>query len=284
MNIVVTGGSGFLGRRIVTALEGEHTVRVLTRQEPSPASVLAAADAVIHLAGEPVAQRWTEAARGRIRDSRVLGTRHLVAGLAAAPARPRVLVSASAIGIYGTRGDEPLTESSRSGFGFLPEVCAAWEHEAAAAERWGARVVLLRTGIVLAPGGGALARMLPAFRLGAGGRLGDGRQWMSWIHAADLVELVRFALTHPLRGALNAVAPEPVTNREFTRLLARALRRPAVLPVPAVALRLLFGEMSEVLLASQRVLPRAAIEAGFRFAWPRLGPALANLFGRPMLD
>jgi len=290
MNIVATGGTGFLGRRVVAALAGEHQVRVLSRRvragdaaaweperEPPPDAILREADAVIHLAGEPVAQRWTAEAKRRIRDSRRLGTGNLVAGLARAGGRVRVLVSASAIGIYGSRGEETLTEDSRPGIGFLPEVCAAWEHEAEAAERLGVRVARLRIGIVLAPDGGALARMLPPFRMGVGGRLGSGEQWMSWIHVDDLVGLVRFALDGGLRGAVNATAPEPVRNRDFTHALAQVLHRPAFLPVPAPALRLMFGEMAEVLLGSQRVVPRAAQEAGFQFRYSRLEEALASL-------
>jgi uncharacterized protein len=295
MNIVVTGGSGFLGRRLLAALQERHSVCMLSRHAdapvpagvevavwhpetgPAPAAALGAADAVIHLAGEPVAQRWTDAARRRILESRVLGTRNLVLGLSRLDGPARTLVSASAIGYYGSRGDEPLTEESRPGRGFLPEVCAAWEHEAAVAERFGARVVRLRIGVVLSPAGGAMARMLPAFRAGAGGRLGTGEQWMSWVHIDDLVRMIEFALSNDVRGAMNATAPEPVTNRDFTRSLASALRRPAVIPVPAFALRLLFGEMSEVLLASQRVLPKAAEEAGYVFRHSRLGPALQAL-------
>jgi uncharacterized protein (TIGR01777 family) len=243
---------------------------------PPPEASLRDAEAVIHLAGEPVAQRWTAEGKGRIRQSRVQGTRSLVEALGNLSSGPRALVCSSAIGYYGSRADDVLTEASAPGTGFLPEVCVAWEGEAAAAEQLGMRVVRLRTGVVLDRRGGALERMLPAFRLGAGGRLGNGRQWMSWIHLDDLCEMFRFAAEQPVRGAMNGVAPHPITNGDFTRALAAALKRPALLPVPAIALRLLFGEMAEVLLSSQRVLPKGAEEAGYRFRYPQLAAALAD--------
>jgi hypothetical protein len=232
---------------------------------------------VFNLAGEPVAEgRWTAERKRRIRDSRVLGTRNLVAGLAAQESRPRVLVSASAVGYYGDRDDEVLDETSSSGHGFLAEICVEWEREALAAERLGIRVVCVRTGIVLAPGGGALARMLTSFRLGAGGKLGSGRQWMAWIHLDDEVGiLIHASQDARIRGAINAVGPRPVTNAEFTRALGHAIHRPAFLPVPMTALRLAFGEMSEILTASQRVLPREAERTGYTFKHPELAGALA---------
>jgi len=229
------------------------------------------------LAGENVAQRWTAESKQRILESRVTGTRNLVRALAKLPRKPGALVCASAIGYYGSRGDETLAESSPPGAGFLPEVCAAWEGEAQAAEAFGMRVVRIRIGIALDPRGGALKRMLPPFRMGAGGKLGDGRQWMSWIHLDDLAELFRFAVENPISGPLNGVAPSPLRNADFTRELARALGRPALFPVPRFALRALFGEMSGVLLSSQRVVPEAAEAAGFRFRFPELGPALADM-------
>jgi hypothetical protein len=246
-------------------------------QGEPPVDALRDSDAVVHLAGENVAQRWTAGAKRRIRQSRELGTRRLVCALARLPRRPSALVCASAIGYYGSRGEETLIESSAPGAGFLSEVCTAWEREAVAAEALGIRVVRVRIGILLDPQGGALQRMLPPFRLGAGGRLGDGRQWMSWIHRDDLAGLFRFAVEKPIRGPLNAVAPNPAANAAFTRELARALHRPAIFPVPKFALRFMFGEMSEVLLASQRVAPKAATAAGFVFRFPALGPALADL-------
>lgn len=296
MRITVTGAGGFIGRRLVERLRaGGHALRVLGRKpagglpfffwealgENLPPEVsLRDADAVIHLAGEPVAQRWTREARRRIRLSRVEGTRRLVEALGRLPRRPAVLVCASAIGIYGSRGEEILTESAPPGAGFLAQVCVDWEQTATDAEALGLRVVRLRTGMVLGREGGALARLLLPFKAGLGGRLGDGRQWMSWIHRDDLVELIRFAVEEPaLRGAVNAVAPAPVTNAEFTRQLAAALRRPALLPAPAFALRAVFGEMASVLLGSQRVLPEAAQAAGFVFAYPELAGALRRLLG-----
>ena len=280
MNITISGASGFIGRHLLKSLaEAGHSLRALSRHAP-PAESLREADVVIHLAGEPLAQRWTAEAKQRIRESRVTGTRHLVEALATFPRRPQALICASAIGYYGSRGDEVLTESSAPGSGFLPELCVAWEREAQAAEAFGLRVVRMRTGLVLHAHGGALVRMLPPFRMGVGGRLGSGRQWMSWIHLEDLAALFQLAVENPVRGPLNGVAPNPVTNSDFTRELARALRRPAVFPVPEFALRLLFGEMADVLLASQRVTPGAAEAAGFRFRFPQLAPALAGLLRR----
>ena len=273
MNIAITGASGFIGRHLLKSLaQAGHSVCALRRHAPPVES-----DVVIHLAGEPVAQRWTAEARQRIRESRIAGTRNLVDALGRLPRRPKALICASAIGYYGSRGDEILTESSAPGSGFLPEVCVAWEREAQAAESFGIRVVRMRTGLVLAAGGGALQRMLPPFRMGVGGRLGSGRQWMSWIHLEDLTAMFLFAVESQVRGPLNGVAPQPATNSEFTRELARRLRRPAVFPVPEFALRLLFGEMADVLLASQRVVPAAAQAAGFRFRFPQLAQALAAL-------
>ena len=280
MNISISGASGFIGRHLMKSLaQAGHSLRALSRHAP-PAESLREADAIIHLAGEPVAQRWTAAAKQRILDSRVVGTRNLVEALAALPRRPEALICASAIGYYGSRGDEILTESSAPGSGFLPEVCVAWEREAQAAEAFGIRVVRVRTGVVLDANGGALVRMLPPFRMGLGGRLGSGRQWMSWIHLEDLAALFQFAVESQVRGPLNAVAPNPVTNSDFTRELAHALRRPAVFPVPEFALKMLFGEMADVLLASQRVAPAAAEAAGFRFRFPQLAPALEGLLRR----
>jgi uncharacterized protein (TIGR01777 family) len=280
MNISISGASGFIGRHLMKSLaQAGHSLRALSRHAP-PAESLREADAIIHLAGEPVAQRWTADAKRRILDSRVVGTRNLVEALAALPRRPEALICASAIGYYGSRGDELLTESSAPGSGFLPEVCVAWEREAQAAEEFGIRVVRVRTGVVLDANGGALVRMLPPFRMGVGGRLGSGRQWMSWIHLEDLAALFQFAVESQVRGPLNAVAPNPVTNSDFTRELAHALRRPAVFPVPEFALKMLFGEMADVLLASQRVAPAAAEAAGFRFRFPQLAPALESLLRR----
>ncbi|SPE24792.1 Epimerase family protein YfcH (fragment) [Candidatus Sulfopaludibacter sp. SbA3] len=201
----------------------------------------------------------------------------MVQGLTRAVKRPAMLICASAVGYYGSRGDEMLTEQSAAGSGYLPELCQAWEEEAAKAEALGIRVVRLRIGLVLDGRGGALMRMLPPFRMGVGGKLGNGKQWMSWIHLEDLVGLFRFALESRLSGPVNGVAPYPVINADFTKALAGVVHRPAIFPVPGFALRLLFGEMSEILLGSQRVVPKAAEAAGYRFRFPQLGAALADM-------
>jgi uncharacterized protein len=277
MNIAVTGASGFIGRRACEFLQRRgHTTRPISlRSVPSPDS-LKGCDAIVHLAGEPVAQRWTAAAKQRILDSRVEGTRSLLTAMREHP--PNVLVSASAVGYYGSRGDEILTEQSPPASDFLGQVTAAWEHEALEAEKLGTRVVRLRIGVVLGPGGGALQKMLLPFRMCVGGRLGSGAQWMSWIHLEDLVAMILFALREStLRGVLNATSPHPVTNATFTRALAHALDRPAVIPMPALALRLLFGEMSQVLLGSQRVIPEATLLAGFEFRYPEIAAALIQI-------
>ena len=296
MNIAITGASGFIGRRLLKVLGGAgHSLTVFSRHagtnlppsarlvvwDPAkglpPREALEQIDAVVHLAGESVAQRWTPEAKRRIGESRVQGTRNLVQGLAAAGRRPAVLVCASAVGYYGSREDEVLTENSSPGRDFLAQVCMAWEKEATAAAELGIRVVCLRIGLVLAAHGGGLARMLPPFKAGVGGKLGSGVQWTSWIHLDDLAELARYAVEHPLDGPVNATAPNPVTNAEFTRTLARALHRPALFPVPAFALKILFGEMAEILLASQRAVPQAALGGGFAFRYPELAPALEQL-------
>ena len=283
MNIAITGATGFIGRALSARLTAAgHRTTALSVRETPPAEDLRGCDAVVNLAGEPVAQRWTKAARERIVNSRVQGTRHLVTALRQQP--PQVLVSASAVGYYGSRGDEILTENSPPANDFLAEVCVAWEREAHAAEEFGVRVVTPRFGVVLggAAGkpGGALKQMLLPFKLGVGGRLGSGRQWTSWIHLDDIVSLIEFAIANPtLRGPLNATAPNPVTNVEFTRALGHVLHRPAILPVPAAALKLLFGEMSQVLLASQRAIPETAVNAGFSFRYSDVDSALAAALG-----
>jgi uncharacterized protein (TIGR01777 family) len=277
MNVAVTGASGFIGRRAVELLQARgHTTRPISlRTAPSPQQ-LAGCDAVVHLAGEPVGQRWTASAKQHIVDSRVEGTRALLAALRERP--PNVLVSASAVGYYGSRADEILTEQSPPAHDFLGQVTTDWEHEALEAEKLGTRVVRLRIGVVLGPGGGALKKMLLPFRLGLGGRLGAGTQWMSWIHIEDLCGMILFALREStLRGVLNATSPHPVTNAEFTRALGHAVGRPAVIPAPAFALHLLLGEMSEILLGSQRAIPEAALRAGFEFRYPEIGAALIQI-------
>lgn len=296
MNFLLTGATGFIGKRLIARLQQRgHRVSLFTRRveqredrtvgqyfwdmkRPAPAEPFRDADVVIHLAGEPVAQRWSDDAKRRIRDSRVLGTRHLIEGMARAERRPAALISSSASGYYGDCGDEPLTEASLPGAGFLPEVCQAWESEAARAKSLGVRVAAIRTGIVLGRGGGALEKMLLPFKLGLGGRLGDGRQWMSWIHLDDLVEMYVFAAENArLEGPLNGVAPEPVRNIGFTKELAYAVRRPAIFPVPRFALQAMFGEMSRILLESQRIVPEGPARAGFEWRFPRLPDALQDV-------
>ncbi len=297
MRILVTGATGFLGRHVVAALgRKRHEVLRLTRGPLDPSDprllswdpqqgrldpgALEGLDAVIHLAGEGIAgPKWSEAVKLRIEHSRIRATRLLVDSLAAARARPRVLLAASAVGYYGDRGDEELDESSAAGAGFLASLCGRWEAEAARAGDSGIRVLHLRFGVVLGPGGGVLGRMLPAFRLGLGGRLGSGRQWMSWISLPDAVRAALFLLeSAEAAGPYNLCAPNPVTNRVLTQSLGRALSRPALLPVPAALLRAAFGEMADALLLSgQRAAPRRLREAGFDWEHPYIGEALNHL-------
>ena len=299
MRVTVTGATGLIGTRLVAALarRGDE-VTVLSREpararerlgsgiqaerwdplhEPAPASALAGRDGVIHLAGEPVAQRWSAAAKERIRTSRESGTANLVAGLRSAEPLPRVLASASAVGYYGPRGEEEVPESTPPGEGFLADVCVAWERAAQAASELGVRVAVVRTGVVLDPAGGALAKMLPPFRAGAGGPVAGGKQWMPWIHADDLVSLYLAALDRAeWSGPLNGSAPQPVTNRDFSKALGRALHRPAVAPVPRLALKALYGEMEQIVTTGQRAVPIRPLALGFAFAHPELDEALRS--------
>jgi uncharacterized protein (TIGR01777 family) len=299
MKITLTGASGLIGTRLVRALrERGDELTVLSRDPgrsappgvravawdplagPAPVDALAGADAVVHLAGENVAQRWTPDARRAILASRETGTRNLVAGLRAAQAAgpaPRALVSASAVGYYGPRGDERLDESAPAGADFLAGVCVAWEREASAAAELGLRVVCVRTGVVLDAGGGALAKMLLPFRLGIGGPVAGGEQYMPWIAAQDLVALYLAALDDERwSGPVNAAAPDPVTNRDFSKALGRALHRPAIAPIPGFAIRLLYGEMAEIVTEGQRAVPARALDLGFAFAYADLDAALAD--------
>jgi len=298
MKALVTGGTGFVGPRLLRLLDRPvvvsrnpdrarqsigHLVGRIVRWDPlegpPPPEAFDGIDAVFHLAGESVAEgRWTAAQKARIRDSRVVGTRHLVQGIAQASHKPGVFVSASAVGFYGDRGDEELTESAAPAHDFLADVCVAWEKEALAAEQSGVRVVTARTGIVLGSGGGALGKMLTPFKLGAGGPLGNGRQWMPWVHVTDLARLYVHAAEHDsIRGPMNAVAPNPVRNSEFTKALGRQLHRPAFMPAPYIGLRILFGEFAQVLFASQRVIPRVALDSGFVFQYPDIAAALREI-------
>lgn len=296
MKITISGASGFVGRRLMKKLIAEnHSLHVLSRHagtnlppgvrltvwnstsSPPPEESLAGADAVIHLAGEPVAQRWTDETKQKIRSSRVDGTRLLVQALSTLSYRPAVLICASAIGFYGSRGDEILTEASPPGDGFVADITREWEQQADLAQSLGIRLVKIRIGLALEKHGGALAKMLPLFKACIGGPIASGRQWMSWIHLDDLVGIIRYALDQPLQGPVNATAPNPVTNKEFTKTLAAAVHRPAFLSVPAFALKLSFGQMSEVLLASQRVIPKVAESAGYQFQYRDLGEALRNI-------
>jgi len=299
MKALVTGATGFVGPRLLRLLDKPvvvsrnpdrarqsigHLAGRIVRWDPMvgppPPEAFEGIDVVYHLAGESVAgARWTTAQKARIRDSRVVGTRHLVQGIAQAATKPATLVSASAVGYYGSRGDEELTESASPADDFLARVCVEWEQEAMAADRLGVRVVTARTGIVLGSGsGGALAKMLTPFKLGAGGPLGNGRQWMPWIHVADLARLYVHAADHgEIRGPMNSVAPNPVRNSEFTKALGRQLHRPAFMPAPYLGLRLVFGEFAQVLFASQRVIPRVALDTGFTFQFPDITSALREI-------
>lgn len=295
MRVLVTGGSGFVGNFLTGVLVAKgHYVTDVTRNpervRTARANVevtgwlpdLSKFDAVVHLAGEPIfGGRWNDAKKRAIRESRIESTQRIVEGLAAADPRPPVLVCASAVGIYGDRGDEELTEESSLGDDFLASVCRDWEQAATAAEPLGVRTVRLRIGIVLGTTGGALRQMLTPFRLGLGGPIGSGRQWMSWVHIRDLCRLILHAIeTEDLSGALHGTAPNPVRNREFARTLGGVLRRPAFLPTPVFALKLALGEVAEVLTASQRCLAKKAEGSGFTFEFPELEKALRHLLHR----
>lgn len=276
MKIGLTGASGFVGSKLAIALrEAGHGLVSLSSRSEDGLRDLPGCDAVVNLAGEPIAQRWTHAARKHIMESRVQGTRRVVDAMRRLP--PQVLVNASAIGYYGSRGDEQLLETAGPGNDFLAEVATAWENEARRAEAFGVRVVCPRFGMVLGRGG-ALAKMVFPFKLGVGAKLGNGRQWMSWIHIDDLVRLIQFVLGDLyVRGAVNAIAPNPVTNAQFTRTLAEAVHKPAFLVIPGLVLKLALGEMSTVVLGSQRVIPQVAQRRGFEFLFPDLAGALADL-------
>jgi uncharacterized protein (TIGR01777 family) len=304
MRVAVTGASGLIGSMLVAKLVARgDKVTVLTRDPelaraklgadvqalrweplsaPAPAQALTGRDAVVHLAGEPVAQRWSERAKRAIRDSRVIGTRSLVSGLRAlaGDARPQTLVSSSAIGYYGAHGHEPIDEEAPAGDDFLAGVCVAWEAQARAAEQLGMRAVQVRTGVVLDRNGGALAKMLPPFKLGVGGPAAGGAQYVAWIHGEDLLGIMLAALDDERwSGPVNATAPEPVTNRELSHALGAALGRPSLLPVPGLALRALYGEMAEIITTGVRAVPAKALVLGYDFSYPHLDEALRAALG-----
>ncbi len=296
MKIAVTGATGLIGTALSERLhkQGNEILAITRRQSLSApytivhwdverkeldASALEGVDGVVHLAGETIAERWSAKKKALIRSSRVEGTKLLVEGLKSLSKRPPVLVSSSAVGFYGGRGDEELDEQSAPGTGFLTEVCQAWETESVRAEELGMRVVRLRTGIVLSTKGGALAQMLFPFKLGLGGPIGNGTQWMSWVHIDDVVSGFHFALHQSeFSGVANLTAPQPARNAEFAKALGQALSRPAFLPAPGFALKLVFGEMAQdLLLDGQKVLPRRLEQAGYKFQHPGLAQALQDV-------
>jgi uncharacterized protein (TIGR01777 family) len=291
MRVAVTGATGTIGSAVASALrERGDEVTELSRatnwpaptEQPAPADALRGRDAVVNLLGEQIAQRWSDSAKQEIRNSRVLGTRNLVAALRELPKaeRPRVLVSQSGVGVYGARGDEPIDESAPAGDDFLARVVVDWEAEARAAEELGVRVVVTRTGVVLSESGGALGKMLPFFKAGIGGPVAGGRQYLPWIHLDDVVGAILFALdSGALSGPVNVTAPEPATNKDFSRTLGRVLRRPAFAPVPALALKALYGEMSFIVTTGQRAVPGRLSELGYAFERPELEGALRDATG-----
>ena len=278
MRITITGASGLIGSKLKAALEqrGDEVTGISIR-DGVPADAIAGRDAIVHLAGENVAQRWTDDAKQAIRASREAGTRNLVAGLHDAEPRPTALIASSAVGYYGKHGDERVGEDTPPGDDFLAEVCVIWEREAAAARDLGVRVVHIRTGVVLDSGGGALAKMLPFFKLGIGGPVAGGDQYLPWIHADDVVGLYLAAIDgRDWDGPVNGAAPEPVTNATFSKALGKALHRPAFAPVPGFAVSLLYGEMAEMVTEGQRAVPNRAQALGFSYAHPDLDEALRD--------
>jgi len=294
--ILVSGVSGPIGAALLPSLKtrGYEVTRLVrgaatgedqiswVPAEPIAPDMVSGFDAVIHLAGESIVGRWTKTKKAKIRDSRVVGTTNLSKALAQAKRKPEVFVCSSAIGYYGDRGNEILNEQSAPGSGFLAEVCRDWEASTQAAAQVGIRTVQIRTGVVLSPEGGALGKMLPPFKMGVGGKIGDGRQWMSWIDVQDMVGAIHHVLKSDLlQGPVNMVAPKPVTNAEFTKTLGSVLSRPAILPMPAFAVKLAFGEMGEtVLLGSQRVEPAQLVMSGYPFRFTSLRASLENLLKR----
>lgn len=280
MKVLISGSSGLVGSALRKSLEADGHVTGRLPRTYEETIDFSGVDAVVHLAGESIAEgRWTDKKKRRIEDSRVNGTQQLAEQLARSDTRPSVFICASAIGFYGDRGDERLDEASNAGSGFLTDVCQKWEAAAKPAEDAGIRTVWIRTGIVLSTDGGALKKMLPPFKLGGGGILGNGKQYMSWISLGDEVRAIRFLIDTPtVRGAVNLTAPQPVTNKEFTKTLGKALHRPTIMPLPAFAARIMFGEMADaLLLASTRVYPQRLLDAGYRFRHPDLEAALEDV-------
>jgi uncharacterized protein (TIGR01777 family) len=301
MKILVTGATGFIGKKLCQKLIDEkHSLVVVSRSAekakktfPFPVDVIEAdlnktdlpqeklegVEAVFHLMGESVGEgRWTKAKKKRILDSRVNGTKHLMSSLEKMAQKPKVVISASAIGYYGDRGNEVIGEESKMGEGFLPDVCEAWEQELYKHEAHFDRLVSLRIGIVLGLGGGALTKLLPIFSLGVGGPVGNGQQWMSWVHVDDIVGLFVHSLNNPeVSGPINGTAPKPVTNKEFSKTLGKALHRPAFMPAPGFALKIALGEMSDLVLNSQKVMPKKALDTGYEFLYSELKPALDQI-------
>ncbi len=280
MKILLSGSSGLIGNALGAAMKADgHEIIALPRTFESPID-FTGVDAVVHLAGESIATgRWTAEKKRKIRDSRITGTKQLAEQLSSSKDKPSVFICASAIGYYGDRNNEVLDESSTMGSGFLPEVCKEWEHATHPAEEAGIRTVHIRTGIVLSADGGALKKMLPPFKLGGGGILGSGNQYMSWISLEDEVAIIRYLIDNPeMSGSVNLVSPNPVTNREFTKTLGKIIKRPTILPMPAFAARLLFGEMADaLLLSSARVFPNKLIASGYEFFHPTLEEALRSV-------
>jgi len=278
MRVGLVGASGFIGRHLRTALtdRGDEVVVASLRNPVAAAETVRRCDAVVNLAGEPIAQRWTAAAKDRLRTSRVNATRALLDGLAREERRPTTYISASAVGYYPASDSETYTEDSPPGHDFLAELCVAWEREAQRAGELGMRVAIVRTGVVLGSDGGALAAMLPAFRLGLGGVVGSGKQWISWVHINDITGIYCMVLDG-VSGIFNGTAPHPVTNAQFTQALGAALHRPAVLAVPSFALRLALGESAGILLGGARVLPAHTLESGYMFRFTTVEDALQNL-------
>lgn len=298
--VLITGATGFIGKRVCDTLQTKDYVVSAVSRDPErakeklqsveeiyawqpeteqlPSDAISEGQAVIHLAGEPIAGRWNAKKKQRIRDSRVLSTQNLVSSLTSSESKPDVLVCASAIGLYGATGEDSLTEESSAGTDFLAEVCQEWEAEGQKASELGIRVVHVRIGLVLGLGGGLLEQVLPPFKIGAGGKLGSGKQWMSWIHIDDVVGIIMHSLENEeIQGALNATAPNPVRNIEFTQTLGSVLRKPAIFPVPAFGLRLLMGEFAEFVVLSQNVLPEKTEASGYEFQYSTLETALSDL-------